>query len=199
MEATFSYPLDFQFKLVAFSPQFSVKDAQGRLIAYIRQKAFKFKEDVSIFDDESRTNLIFKIKADRWLDWSAVYNFSDTDGNPLGKAKRRGNKSLFKAQYDLFDLADNQDIILKEHSFWVRMMDGAVGELPIVGMFTGYVFNPKYNAVRSDGTQVAQLVKQPSMFGRKFRLVQHSEFKEGEELRVLLGFMMLVLLERRRG
>ena len=199
MEATFSYPLDFQFKLVAFSPQFSVKDSQGRLIAYIKQKAFKFKEDVSVFSDESRTNLIFKIKADRWLDWSATYNFSDTEGNPLGKSKRRGSKSLFKAQYDLYDLQDNQDIILKEHNFWVRVMDGVVGELPIINMFTGYMFNPKYDATRPDGTLVAQLVKQPSMFGRKFSLVQHSEFEEGEELRILLGFMMLVLLERRRG
>lgn len=198
-KATLHYPLTFTFKLVAFSPQFLVKDAQGNSIAYIRQKAFKWKEDVTVYKDESRSEELFKIRADRWLDWSAVYNFTDSESNKLGKIGRKGSRSVFKAYYELFDLQDQKDLIIQEANFWTRVGDAFFTEIPIIGIFAGYVFNPKYNVTRLDGTMIAQFVKKPSAFGRTFQLNQIQDFHEGEELRVLLGLMMLVLLERRRG
>ncbi|MEZ5024278.1 MAG: hypothetical protein R2728_13635 [Chitinophagales bacterium] len=66
-------------------------------------------------------------------------------------------------------------------------------------MFTGYFFNPKYIVTRKDGTIVARLSKKKSFWGRRFTLDKLEEFEEGEELRVLLGLMMMILLERRRG
>ncbi len=198
-ETTFQYPLTFRFKLVSLSPQFWVKDAQGNPIAYTRQKAFKLKEDVTVYRDESRSQEIFKIKADRWIDWSAVYNFTDTEGNKLGKIGRKGTRSLFKAYYEIFDREDQQDLVIQENSFWVRMADGLFGEIPFIGALSGYVFNPKYNVTRADGTLIAQFAKKPSAFGRSFELQQKADFQDGEELRVLLSLMMMVLLERRRG
>jgi len=73
-----------------------------------------------------------------------------------------------------------------------------VGELPLVGMLTGYLFHPSYIATRPDGTQVARLKKEPS-FRPKFTIDKLSQFETGEEDRLLLGLMMLILLERQRG
>jgi hypothetical protein len=66
-------------------------------------------------------------------------------------------------------------------------------------MFTGYLFNPTYVLTRPDGTLVAKLKKNPSLLGRKFTVSKESDFQTGEETRILLGLMMMILLERRRG
>ena len=199
MAIIFSYPLDFVFNLLAINPQFSVTDANGGSVAFIKQKAFKFKEDVSVFRDESQKDLLYKIKADKWLDWSASYKFTDSSGNSLGRVARKGAKSIFKAHYELFDENDQQDLLIKENSFMVRFLDALVGGIPIIGIFTGYFLNPSYNISRPDGTVVALFSKKPSFVGRRFKVEKMNEFEQGEEKRILLGLMMMVLLERSRG
>lgn len=193
------YPLHLQFKVAALAPQIWVKDNNQKVLAYVKQKMFKLKEDVSVFEDEQQTRLAYTIRADRWLDWSAAYSFQDKNGTKLGKVGRKGAKSLFKAHYELYDEKDKQDLIIREDSFAIRILDALFSEIPILGMFTGYVFNPKYNVTRPDGTLVAQIVKAPSLIGRRFQLNKVAEYEQGEELRIILGMIMLVLLERRRG
>lgn len=195
-----NYPLTFQFKIAALSPQFSVTDNTGQQIAYIKQKLFKLKEDISVFSNEHQTNLQFKINADRWLDWSASYLFTDArNGANLGRVVRKGAKSIWRAQYELYDEWDKQDLIIKEDNPWVRFADNFLGEIPILGFFTGYLFNPKYNITRPNGTLVVQFIKKPNLLGRTFELVKIDSFEEGEEQRILLGLMMMILLERSRG
>ena len=66
-------------------------------------------------------------------------------------------------------------------------------------MFTGYVFNPKYVITDQNGNTIARLTKQPSLFGRNFKLEKLSELQDGDSERLLLSLMMMMLLERRRG
>ena len=44
-----NFPLTLNFKKLALSPQISVTDASGRLLFYVKQKAFKLKEAVTVF------------------------------------------------------------------------------------------------------------------------------------------------------
>ena len=194
-----NYPLNLKFKLAVINPQFSLTDADGQPVAYVKQKAFKLKEDISVFASEAQTNLKFKIKADRWLDFNASYAFTDPSGNDIGRLVRKGRRSLWKAAYELYDENDKQDLILQEDNAWVKVLDGLLGEIPILGMFTGYFLNPKYNITRPDGTLVAVLSKKPDLISRAFTLDKKAAYEEGEETRIVLGTMMMVLLERARG
>ena len=72
-------------------------------------------------------------------------------------------------------------------------------QIPIVNMLSGLLFNPKYSITRPDGTQVALFAKNPSIMGRRFNVLKKTDFQSGEEQRIVLGLMMMVLLERRRG
>ena len=74
-----------------------------------------------------------------------------------------------------------------------------IGEVPVVGMFTGYFFNPSYVLSRADGTPVARLQKQPAFFEGKFQITTLSQMSEDEETRCLLSFLTMTLLERARG
>jgi len=195
----YSYPLKFEFKIAALSPQFTVTDNSLNQIAYIKQKIFKLKEDVTVFEDNSMTNQLFKIKANQWLDWSASYAMTDSAGTSIGRIARKGGRSLFKAQYEIFDENDNHDLTINEESFVTRLLDGIMMQIPLLNMLSGLLFNPKYSITRPNGTQVALFSKNPSMIGRRFNVIKKSEFETGEEQRIILGLMMMVLLERRRG
>lgn len=192
------YPLELQFKLWALAPQLSVTDTQGNLVFYVKQKLFKLKEAVTVCADAQQTNPLYSIKADRIIDFSARYHFTSSSGIPLGSVKRRGLKSLWKAQYDIFD-GDTLVMTIREKNPWVKVMDGLFGEIPILGIFSGYVFNPAFLVTRADETLVMSLEKQPSFFSRKFTIKQLNQLSEQEEIRVLLSLLMMILLERTRG
>jgi uncharacterized protein YxjI len=194
-----NYPLDLSFKLLALANQISVTDAQGNLVFYVKQKMFKLKEAVTVFADREQLRPLYKINADRVIDISARYHITDVNGKTLGSIKRQGLKSLWKARYDIFDGADMPVLTISEENPWVKVIDALVGEIPVVGMFTGFVFNPSYVLKRADETIVMRFKKQPSMFESKFRLESLNPLSPEEEQRVVLSVLMMLLLERHRG
>ena len=193
-----NYPLNISFKVVALAPQISVTDASGNLVFYVKQKLFKLKEAVTVFADAQQTRPVYTMNADRVLDFSARYNFSDQQGFSLGAVKRQGMKSLWKARYDILD-GDTVVMTIQEENPWVKVMDAFFTQIPIVGMFSGYVFHPAYLVSRMDGTVVLRVQKQPAFFEGKFTIEKQAEFSDAEEKRMLLSVLMMLLLERSRG
>ncbi|MCC7439364.1 MAG: hypothetical protein IT211_12800 [Armatimonadetes bacterium] len=192
------YPLQLSFKVVALSQKMRVTDADGTLICFVKQKAFKLKEDVTVFADEAMTEPLYKINADRVFDWSAKYHFRNADGTPIGFIQREGRKSLWKASYKIND-GTAEVMNIKEENPWAKFFDAFLGELPIVGMFTGYLFHPSYILCSTNGTELIRIKKQPAFFEGKFNIEQLTEMPPEEELRSLMGLMMMVLVERSRG
>jgi hypothetical protein len=157
------------------------------------------KEDINVFADESQTQLRFNIKANRVIDFSATYNFTDGSGRSLGAIKRQGMRSIWKANYDISDASGNPIFNIKEENGWVKVIDSLVGEIPIVGMFSGYMFHPTYLISRNNGTEVARLAKQAAFFEGKFQLTPLVQMNNDEESLVMLGVLAMTLLERGRG
>jgi hypothetical protein len=193
------YPLQLQFAVLAFGNEFKATNAQGIIVAYAKQKLLKFKEEVNIYTDESQTGLLCQIKANKWLDFSASYQFSNNDGASLGRVVRKGWASLWSAHYELYDEKDQQDLIIREENPFAKVMDGILSEIPLLGILTGYLFNPRYIVKRPDGAEVVRMKKLPSFFGRKFSVEPLNTFEQGEEERILFGLTMMLMLERRRG
>jgi uncharacterized protein YxjI len=194
-----NYPIDFSFKILAIASQIYIRDASGGLVAYVKQKLFKLKEDITVFADENQTQLLFNIKADRVIDFSAKYNFTDAHGNVLGSIKRRGMRSIFKANYEIYDPNDLQVMTVNEENGWIKVVDSLIGEVPVLGMFTGYFFNPSYLVSRTNDVPIARLVKQPAFLEGKFQMTKLAEMNVEEENRVLLSLLTMTLLERMRG
>ena len=194
-----NYPLQLSFKLLAIASQIYVRDANGQLLGYVKQKLFKFKEDINVFADEGQTQHLYNIKADRVLDFSAKYNFTASNGQQLGSIKRKGMRSILKANYEVYDERDAQVYKIHEENAWVKVMDSLLGEVPVLGMFTGYLFNPAYIVERMDGAKVARLKKQPAFFEGVFQLEPLTQIAAEDEARLLLSVLTMTLLERARG
>ena len=195
----YSYPLNFQFKVTSLANDFNVIDSKGESLAYVRQKMFKLKEAISVFSNEDKTELLYKINADRIIDFNASYSFTNADEEVIGRIGRKGAKSILKAHYEIFNKDNKQEFVINEENPWTKVGDAVLGQIPVVGIFTGYFCNPRYAIKRIDGAIVARLSKEASFMGRKFKLEKLAEMKDGEEERMVLGLMMMSLLERRRG
>lgn len=194
-----NYPLHLTFKLLAIASQIYIRDANGQLLGYVKQKLFKLKEDINVFADEGQTELLYNIKADRVLDFSAGYNFTSADGQRIGSLKRRGMRSIFKAHYEVYDANDRQVLQINEANGWIKVADALLGEVPVLGMFTGYLFNPAYNISRLDGTAIGRLQKEAAFFESGFSLDVTGSVSPEEEARLLLSVLTMTLLERARG
>jgi uncharacterized protein YxjI len=199
MQFPIAYPLTISFKIVAFAPQFSIRDANGQLIAYVKQKLFKLKEAVTVFGDEAQKQPLYTINADRILDFSARYHFATSQGSALGSVKRHGLKSIWKSHYEILD-GDNVVMNIDEENPWIKVLDALFSEIPVIGIFSGYVFHAAYLVTRAtDKTVVMRLEKQPAFFEGKFLVEKKTQLSEVEEQRALLSLIMMLLLERTRS
>lgn len=193
------YPLEVTLKIWTLAPKIAVTDAEGNLVFFVKQKLFKLREAIGVFADEAQTQKLYDLKADRIIDFSARYNFIDSDGISLGAVKRKGLRSLWRAHYDIFDNETSSILHIQEENPWVKVIDSLFAEIPILGTLSGYVFNPKYLVKRSDGTVVMRLEKRPSWLSRKFTIKPVDQLSSREETQALLSLLMMVLLERSRG
>ena len=193
------YPLFLKFKLTTLSSDFTITDSNENSLAYVRQKMFRLKEDVVVFNNESKSQENFRIRANQWIDFNASYAITDSFGKNLGKIARKGMRSIWKATYNIFDHNENQKYKVQEENAWVKVFDGIVSDIPIIGMFTGYFLNPSYIVHDNNGKEIYRLRKMPSFFGRKFQLDQLNDIADEEETLVVLSLMMMVLLERAKG
>lgn len=198
MAQRLQFPLQMSFKLIALAPQFLVKDAHGRPVAYVRQKLFKLKEAIMVFSNEKQDQLLHQIQADRVIDFSALYHFTDSQGMALGGIKRRGMRSMWRAGFDVQDNGVTH-FSINEKSVMTRFLDGLFSQVPLIGMFSGYLFHPAYQVTRPDGTLVAELTKQPALFEGLYSAEQKAPVSEREEQQLLLSLMTVLLLERSRG
>ena len=195
-----NYPLDLTFKITTLSSDFNITDKNGNYVAYVRQKMFKLKEDVIVFNDETKSKELFRIKANQWIDFNASYQMTEVENNKnFGRLARKGMRSLWKSQYDIIDENDQTKFQINEDNGWVKVLDGLVGEIPIVGMFTGYFLNPSYTVKDNAGKEYFKLKKMPSLIGRRFQLDRLIDIDDEDESLVVLSFLMMVLLERARG
>ena len=193
-----NYPLSLTFKLFAIANQLAVRDAAGQLVFYVRQKAFKLREQVTVFADEAQTQPVAHIQADRVLDISATYGFEDVQGRRFGAVKRAGMRSLWRAQYEVLR-GDAPLFTIREDNAFVKFADGLLYQIPILGVLSGYLFHPAYTVTRPDGTRVLHVKKQAALFEGKFTIDRLSEIAPEEEALALMSIMMMVMLERSRG
>jgi hypothetical protein len=107
-------------------------------------------------------------------------------------------RSVWKAHYEIVD-GDVPALTIQEANPWIKFLDGLIGEIPVIGMLTGYFFHPAYMVVRQDGTAVMRLEKQPAFLEGRYSIEKLASLSEPEEIRVLLGLLMVVVLERSRG
>ena len=171
------------FKL--FGAAFTIYDPSQNVAFYSKQKAFKLKEDIRLYSDESATTEVLSIKARQIMDISAAYDVVDTLANEkVGTLKRKGLKSMFKDEWIIMDADDNEIGLIKEDSALMATLRR------LNDIFT-LIFPQKYHG-EIGGQRICQFSQNFNPFVRKIGL--DFSFDTEDKLDRRLGIAAAVLL-----
>jgi hypothetical protein len=194
-----SYPLTLRFKILAVARQLSVRDPNQRLLMYVKQKAFKLKEAITVYEDEQQTRPLYQIAADRVIDFSATYNISDAAGAYVGAIRQKGMKSLWRSTYEIVR-GDEVVFTVREENPWAKVGNSLFEGIPVIGALSGYVFHPSF-LISATGRGGVLRARKEAAFLESVFSVQRLEtpLPPEDERLLLIGMVTTVLLERRRG
>ncbi|MBI5421588.1 hypothetical protein HZA44_00435 [Candidatus Peregrinibacteria bacterium] len=109
------------FSLTNF--KFHLYDPSGKLAFYSEMKAFKLKEDIRLYSDESMTEELLNIHARTIIDFSAIYDVMDSKtGEKVGALKRKGMQSMIKDEWAILDNNDAEIGIIAEDSMPLALL-----------------------------------------------------------------------------
>ncbi len=87
--------------------KFHVFDGHGNLIGFSRQKAFKLKEDIRFYADETMSQEKLLIQARQVIDFAACYDVVDGQtGQKIGACRRKGWTSMVRDSWEILDEDD---------------------------------------------------------------------------------------------
>ena len=102
---------------------FHIYDPQGNVVFYSKQKAFKLKEDIRVYTDESQSQEVLLIAARSVIDFSASYDVIDSaSGEKIGVLRRKGLSSILRDQWQVLDAADQPVAAIREDSMALALV-----------------------------------------------------------------------------
>lgn len=108
--------------LKIFGASFHTFDGD-RVVGFTKQKAFKLKEDIRIYADESQSTEILSIQARQIIDFAAAYDIVDPQsGETVGVARRKGFSSLLRDSWEVLAPGDRPIGKLEEDSAGMALL-----------------------------------------------------------------------------
>ena len=176
---------DCRRKIFAFVGKISVTDSSGALVAFSRQKAFKLREEIRVFTDESEGTPLLMIKARNIIDFGATYDVTAPDGRAVGSLRRKGFKSMVKDQWLVLGPGDSVDGSLDEVGTGLAL---ARRFIPFVAWFVSQDYT-----MTANGTTIARMQRNRNPFVSKLA-VQVERGAPAAQRRLLLAAAVLLLI-----
>jgi hypothetical protein len=156
---------------------------QNAILFFVKQKAFKLKEDISIFSDESQTKELLKIKTNSIVDFSGTYDVLDSSTNEkVGSLRRKGFKSILKDEWDVLDASGNAIAIVAEDNILKALLRRLLTNLI-----------PQTFFITAGGTTIGILKQSFNPFLPQFRV--DFSMDSGKVLDRRLGIATITLLQ----
>lgn len=157
--------LQQRFRFVSNQYEFSLPgpgDSPGQVFCFVRQKMFKFKEDVRFFTDDSMRIEVMRIKARQRFDPSAVYDVTLPDGTLIGRFQKSFGRSLLRSTYRLLDAEGNQVAVATEQNRGIAFLRRIVGLIPYIENFANWLPIPYHFVfVRGENEVIGNHRRQP--------------------------------------
>ncbi|HYE60607.1 MAG TPA: hypothetical protein VD997_01305 [Phycisphaerales bacterium] len=176
-----------------FGAAFHIYDPSGNLAGYCKQKAFKIKEDIRIYTDESMQQELVSIRARHVLDFSTTYDVTLPDGFAMGSLRRKGLSSTFlRDEWLMFDDKNRQVAVVKEDNafaaFCRRYLD-----------FVAFFFPQKFTLTKTDGTPIAKFRQHFNPLVFRMSVAVLADDPEINDLVILATGCLLTAIEGRQS
>ncbi|MDL4773304.1 hypothetical protein [Actinomadura xylanilytica] len=75
--------------------------SEGPLVAFAQQKRMAFKEQVTLYSDDTKAHPLLGFKARKRIDLASAYDVTGADGQPIGVFRKDFKKSLLASTWHL--------------------------------------------------------------------------------------------------
>lgn len=134
----------------------------GAMLAFVEQKRMAFKEQVTLYRDDSKTGVFAAFKARSVIDLGATYDVTDHAGAPIGLFKKDFAKSLLRSTWHVEPAAGGR-ITGQERSLPVALLR----------RFADMTFWPYHFDFVQDGRPVFSVVKKFALVRDKYTVTVH--------------------------
>lgn len=153
-----------RFRFVVNEYQFSLpargSEAPSTPFCFVRQKPFKFKEDIRFYTDESQSVELMRIKARQRFDPRARYDVVASDGSKIGEIQKVFGASLLRSAYAIFNAEGEEIVRATERKLWVALVRRLVGFIPYVENVADWLPIPYDFVFLKDGVEVGRHKRQ---------------------------------------
>lgn len=179
--------------LKLFGAAFHIYGPEGNVVAFCKQKAFKLKEDIRLYTDESCSTEMIVIKARSIIDFGATYDVTLPTGESVGSLRRKGLAStFFRDSWLVFNPAGTQIAELKEESgFWSfarRYVDLIALLVP-----------QQFQLTSSDGREIANFRTHFNLFVYRLSIAIKADDEQLDDLVILAAGCLIAAIEGRQS
>ncbi|MCA9293979.1 MAG: hypothetical protein KDA20_09210 [Phycisphaerales bacterium] len=172
---------------------FHIYGPDGSVVGYCKQKAFKLREDIRLYTDESCTTELLTMRARQVIDFGVTFEVTLPDGQVLASIRRKGLKSMFRDTWQVFlPGQDTPRATLQEDSALkatLRRLNDLVA-----------TFVPQsFHLTSSDGLQIATLRQHFNLFVYRLGVKIEADDPVLDELVVLALGCLIAAIEGRQN
>jgi len=174
-----------------FGAGFHIYGPQGELVGFCNQKAFRLRESLMVYTDDSRSTELFHIGTEQIIDFGATYYVTLPTGERIGSCRRKGIKSMFRDEWEVFDGEGKSVGVLMEDS-------GTLAMLRRVHEAFAALCPEKYVLRRHDGREIATLRTHFNWFIYRLGVGIREDDSELDDLMILALGCLIAAVEGRQ-
>lgn len=176
--------------LTLMGAKFHIYNGVGELIGFSKQKAFKLREDIRVYRDESMDQEMLRIKARSIIDFSAAYDVVDPRTEQrIGVLKRAGLTSIMRDSWIVMDGHERQVGKIEEDSML----------LALVRRFLSNLVPQAFSLTGTDGTELATFRTHFNPFVHRMTVRVHDNCPLDQAVPLAAGILLVAVEGRQSG
>ena len=104
----------------------------GPRVAFVEQKRMTFKEQVTLYTDESKQGVLAAFRARKVIDLASAYDVTAADGTSIGVFGKKFGKSLLRSTWQL-DQPGQPSVTISERSMVMALFRRVWDFIPWIG------------------------------------------------------------------
>ncbi|SNY49600.1 hypothetical protein SAMN05421748_11060 [Paractinoplanes atraurantiacus] len=137
-----------QYEIHAVTPD----GQEAGMLAFAQQKRMAFKEQVTLYSDDTKSVPVLGFKARQVIDLGATYDVTDANGAPIGLFRKNFKESLLRSTWHL-EQPGFGEMIGRETNVWVAVLRRFVDSLSWLPYHFDFVIadRPVFSVVKKWG------------------------------------------------
>jgi uncharacterized protein YxjI len=137
-----------QYEVHAAAPDGS----EAGILAFAQQKRMAFKEQVTLYTDDTKTTPVLGFKARQVIDLGATYDITDATGTPIGLFRKSFKESLLRSTWRL-EQPGHGEMVGRERNMTVAILRRFVDSLSWLPYHFDFVLGdqPAFSVVKKWG------------------------------------------------